>query len=557
MLDSLRLTLSYPKTSWQLCLFGVISGICAASLIIIFRLSFQYIQLQLLPELGAYEQLPWYKRFMLPFLGVIGIYLVASTTGFSHYRLGIPFVIHRIKNNFGLMPLRSTINQFFGGIFALASGFFVGREGPSVHLGAAGTSFVGDGLKLPYNCIRILAGCGIAAGISASFNTPFAAVIFVMEVVMRNYRIHIFIPIMLSAAIGSVMARLVFGEGTALLFLSFADLDKIVYLYLVIFGMGLGALAAGFNSQLMNIMQHFQRYSMATRFALAALITGGIGIFIPEAMGAEFEAVHQLFEQDKAIGFLFGVFVAKFALALVAIGLGIPGGIIGPVMVIGMFAGAILAYPLETIISSTEHHDSFVLLGVAGMLTSVLHAPLAALSAVMELSYAPEIVLPAILVIVPSYVVSNQVFNNRSIFIRQMEFQELNYKLTPITQSLQKTGVLALCQAPVNQFSQAQSLEMIDYIKAHPTDIVIYEELGTEQPVWHLVEPNIHLEIEDTPFTTIALPIFSYQNTLAEIYDELKAKRSGAVLIMCHEQKRIYGVVTWNALHAYLFKLEH
>ena len=143
MLDSLRLTLSYPKTSWQLCLFGVISGICAASLIIIFRLSFQYIQLQLLPELGAYEQLPWYKRFMLPFLGVIGIYLVASTTGFSHYRLGIPFVIHRIKNNFGLMPLRSTINQFFGGIFALASGFFVGREGPSVHLGAAGTSFDG------------------------------------------------------------------------------------------------------------------------------------------------------------------------------------------------------------------------------------------------------------------------------------------------------------------------------------------------------------------------------------------------------------------------------
>ncbi|HAQ48357.1 MAG TPA: voltage-gated chloride channel [Glaciecola sp.] len=557
MLDSLRLTLSYPKTSWQLCLFGVIAGLCAATLIIIFRLSFQYIQLKLLPELGAYDQLPWYKRFMLPFLGVIGIYLVASITGFAHYRLGIPFVIHRIKNNFGLMPLRSTINQFFGGMFALASGFFVGREGPSVHLGAAGTSFVGDGLKLPYNCIRILAGCGIAAGISASFNTPFAAVIFVMEVVMRNYRIHIFIPIMLSAAIGSVMSRLVFGEGTALLFLSFADLDKVIYVYLVLFGMGLGALAAGFNSQLMNVMQHFQRYTMATRFALAALLTGGIGILVPDAMGAEFEAVHQLFDQDVAIGLLIGVFVAKFILALVAIGLGIPGGIIGPVMVIGMFAGAILAYPLETILGSSEHHDSFVLLGVAGMLTSVLHAPLAALSAVMELSYAPEIVLPAILVIVPSYVVSNQIFNNRSIFIRQMEFQELNYKLSPITQSLQKTGVLVLCQEPVTQFSQAQSLAMIEYIKAHPTNMVIYDDISAEQHVWHLVEPNIHLEIEDTPFTTTPLPVYSYQNTLAEIYDELKAKRSGAVLIMCHEQKRIYGVVTWNALHAYLFKLEH
>jgi CIC family chloride channel protein len=114
-----------------------------------------------------------------------------------------------------------------------------------------------------------------------------------------------------------------------------------------------------------------------------------------------------------------------------------------------------------------------------------------------------------------------------------------------------------LCQEPVTQFSQAQSLEMIDYIKAHPTDMVIYEDTSAEQHAWHLVEPNIHLEIEDTPFTTTALPVYSYQNTLAEIYDELKVKRSGAVLIMCHEQKRIYGVVTWNALHAYLFKLEH
>ena len=431
MLDALRLTLSYPKTSWQLCLLGVIAGVCAATVIIIFRLSFQYIQLHLLPELGAYDQLTWYARFALPFMGVLGIYLVALLTGREHYRLGIPFVIHRFKNDYGLMPFRSSINQFFGGIFALASGFFVGREGPSVHLGAAGTSFVGDGLKLPYNCIRILAGCGIAAGIAASFNTPFAAVMFVMEVVMRNYRIHIFIPIMLSAAIGSVMSRLVFGEGTALLFLSFADLDKIIFVYLIIFGMFLGALSALFNHQLMQVMQRCQHMSMPLRFALAAAVTGSIGIFLPQAMGAEFEAVHILFDQEVSIGVLIGILVAKFVLAMVAIGLGIPGGIIGPVMIIGMFSGAILAYPLETLIGTTQHHDSFVLLGLAGMLTAVLHAPLAALSAVMELSYAPEIVLPAILVIVPAYVVSNQVFNNRSIFIRQMEFQQLNYKLAP------------------------------------------------------------------------------------------------------------------------------
>ncbi|CAI8218146.1 MAG: H(+)/Cl(-) exchange transporter ClcA [Glaciecola sp. HTCC2999] len=555
MLDALRTTLSYPKTSWQLCLLGVIAGVCAATVIIVFRLSFQYIQLQLLPELGAYEQLPWYQRFMLPFLGVLGIYLVAWMTGFEHFRLGIPFVIHRVKKHFGLMPLRTTINQFFGGIFALASGFFVGREGPSVHLGAAGTSFVGDGLKLPYNCIRILTGCGIAAGISASFNTPFAAVIFVMEVVMRNYRIHIFIPIMLSAAIGSVMSRLVFGEGTGLLFLSFEHLDNVIYFYLVLFGMALGALSSLFNQQLILVMKHAQRYSMISRFVLAAFITGGVGVFIPDAMGAEFNAVYNLLNQDISIGMVLGILVAKFVLALVAIGLGIPGGIIGPVMVIGMFSGALLAYPLETIMGSTEYHDGYVLLGVAGMLTAVLHAPLAAVSAVMELSYAPEILLPAILVVVPAYVVSNQVFKNRSIFIRQMEMQQLPYKQSAITQTLEKTGVLALCNRKVQTFDHYQTLEMIEYIKHHPTEYVIYRD-NNEAP-WHFVETNTQLEDQSSPFITSLLPVYSYQNTLAEVYDELKPIRSGAVIIKCHHEDKIYGIITWNALHNYLFKLEH
>ena len=555
MLDALRITLSYPRTSWQLCLLGVIAGVCAATVIIIFRLSFQYIQLQLLPELGAYEQLSWYERFMLPFLGVIAIYMVAWITGFEHFRLGIPFVIHRVKKHFGLMPLRTSINQFLGGIFALASGFFVGREGPSVHLGAAGTSFLGDGLKLPYNCIRILTGCGIAAGIAASFNTPFAAVIFVMEVVMRNYRIHIFIPIMLSAAIGSVMSRLVFGEGTGLLFLSFEHLDSIIYLYLVLFGMSLGAVSALFNQQLINLMKYAQQFSMATRFTVAAFITGAIGVFIPDAMGAEVDAVHSLLNTDIAIGMVLGILVAKFILALVSIGLGIPGGIIGPVMVIGMFSGALLAYPLETLMNSTEYHDGYVLLGVAGMLTAVLHAPLAALSAVMELSYAPEILLPAILVVVPAYVVSSQIFKNRSIFIRQMEMQDLPYKQTAITQSLEKTGVLALCKQNVYQFDHHQILEMMEYIKHHPTDNVIYRE--DKNAPWHLVETNTQLEEDSLPYITSTLPIYSYQNTLAEVYDELKAKRSGAVIIKCHLEEKVYGIITWDALHRYLFKLEH
>ena len=580
-LHHLRVVLSQPKTSWQLCLLGVLAGISAGCVIILFRLTFQTLQLYVLPEVGAYAELPWWGRLGLPFLGIFGIYCVAALTGFNHYRVGIPFAIHRVKMHFGLMPLRSTINQFFGGIFALASGFFVGREGPSVHLGAAGTSFIGDGLKLPYNCIRILAGCGIAAGISASFNTPFAAMIFVMEVVLRDYRIHIFIPIMIAAAIGSVMSRMVFGDGTALLFLSFANLDQWIYVYLVVFGLGLGTLAALFNFQLMAIMRTCQNMALHYRFIIAAGFTGTIGIFIPDAMGAEFLSVHSLLDANIEIQAIFLIFLAKFVLGCIAIGLGIPGGIIGPVMIIGMFAGALLAYPLENILGTTQYHDTFVLLGVAGMLTAVLNAPLAAMSAVMELSYTPQIVLPCILVIVPAYVISHQVFKNRSIFIQQLELQSLPYRQSSITQSLQKTGVLALAHKNIITFGADEAHTLVNQLKADPDHYYLikttnahYQEharstdkfaenaysLELASPYnFELITPNLELESATTPeprdaYSQTPLPIFSFQNTLSEVYDVLKVERRGAVLIMCPDAKTIHGIITWNMLHTYLFQ---
>jgi CIC family chloride channel protein len=97
------------------------------------------------------------------------------------------------------MPLRNAIIQFVTGVIALASGQSGGREGPAIHLGAAGSSLIGHYLKLPNNSIRVLVGCGAAAAISASFNTPIAGVIFSMEVIIMEYTIAGFIPANLAA----------------------------------------------------------------------------------------------------------------------------------------------------------------------------------------------------------------------------------------------------------------------------------------------------------------------------------------------------------------------
>ena len=128
-LSKFRQELAHPRTSYQLCLLGIVGGFSAALLIILFRLCVEWLQLMFLDELGQFNTLDPLIRFLLPVGAAVLIIGFAFLTGFKHYRMGIPFVIYRLKQRYGHIPFRTTINQFFGGMFALAGGFVVGREG--------------------------------------------------------------------------------------------------------------------------------------------------------------------------------------------------------------------------------------------------------------------------------------------------------------------------------------------------------------------------------------------------------------------------------------------
>ncbi|MBN7821015.1 chloride channel protein [Bowmanella yangjiangensis] len=558
-LQGLRQELAHPRTSVQLCLLGIVGGVCAAVVIILFRLTIELLQGLYLQQGDNFTTMDAVDRFILPIIGAALILLFAFVTGFKHYRMGIPYVIHRVKHRYGHIPLRTSINQFFGGVVALASGFSVGREGPSVHLGAAGSSFLGQWLKLPYNSIRILAGCGIAAGISASFNTPFAAVIFVMEVVLREYKIHIFIPVMLAAACGSVLTRLVFGEGSELALLNFGQFNNWFYLYLIPVGVLLGAMATLFNNQLMNMIRWFRPLNMASRLLLAGLLTGMVGYLLPQAMGSGMSSIQFVVSSPDNLVLLFAILAAKFLLTLIALGLGVPGGVIGPVIGMGVLTGAIMLLPLGLFMDDTSAYTgTFALLGMAGLLSAVLHAPLAALSAAMELSLSPQIILPAMLVIVPAYVTSTQLFKNRSIFIRQLDYQKLSYTTSSIREHLQKTGVMAEANKDFKLFQDSPEQLMLNHLQQQPTDLIVLAqdfEIGMQ---YSLVQFDVSLSPDQSnPLKYVVMEGVPAQATLAEVYEILQASRDGAVYIYEDTPSDIVGVITWNGLRAQLMKEQY
>lgn len=556
-LPSLQRQLAFPQTSLQLCVLGMLGGLAAAILIILFRLAIVGLQSFFLSQTDDFSTVSADIRWMLPLAGAVFIGILAWLTGYKHYRLGIPFVIHRIKLKYGLMPTRNTINQFFGGILALSSGFSVGREGPSVHLGAYGASFIGKYLKLPFNSIRILAGCGIAAGISASFNTPLAAVIFVMEVVLREYRVHVFIPIMLSSVVGALVTQTVFGSDRELALLDIVPISGWHIPYLILCGIVFGAIAYVFNKNLMRLIRLFRNWPLMLRLTLAGAVTAAIGFLIPHAMGAESGAIFYAVNAPNDVALLLTIFVGKILLTLFALGLGVPGGVIGPVFGIGIVLGTLLAIIPSALMTDSSIAGTYAVLGMAGLMAATMHAPLAALVAVMELAHNPGIIVPAMLVIATAYITGVQFFNNKSIFMLQLDFLQMPYKLSPADDVLQKVGVLAVADQQYQLLSDPSEAEVETTLdKLEPPKQLIIKRSAGEQCQFQLASYDVQLSMSGAGAVHYTeIKGVGHQATLAEVFAILEDAREGAVYIYREEEPaQLIGIIRWDQVRSLLIK---
>jgi len=551
-LAALRRVVARPKSSIQLALLGVLAGLVAAMLIIMFRLVVLIGQSGFVSEYDNFTQLPETDRLILPIIAAVFIATFAYLTGFKHYRLGIPYVIHRIKQNYGQMPIWNAVNQFVGGAIALISGFSVGREGPSVHMGAAGASVIASYLHLPFNAMRTLTGCGVAAGISASFNTPLAAVIFVMEVVLREYKVHIFVPVILASVTGAITTQFVFGSDSELALITVESIPPWHYPYLIVCGIVLGAVAYGFNKNLMLIIRTFKTVNMFPRLILAGIITGAIGYLVPQAMGSGMSAIDIAVSSPEQVQLLTTILIAKLLATLFALGLGIPGGIIGPVIGLGVILGSLMSYFAAFISPDVNITGTYAVLGMAGLLAATLNAPLAALMTVMELTASHTIIVPAMLVIVSAYLTALQGFGNRSIFLQQLDFQGLKYQVSPAVEALQKVGVIEEMSDKFNLlYSDDKALiaESLDAADAQTPLIVFDQENG-----YRLAEYDLNLTAEESvKIRYIEMQGVSSQSTLGDAFEILRDNRSGVIYVYDQlKDNDILGIIRWDDIRQIL-----
>ncbi len=543
--NEFRDKLSQAKISVQLCALALLFAIIASLVIILFRLSLVWAEQYLHADSMSFSSTLSDWRSYLPLIGALLIWLLSLLGSKRYRRMGIAYVLHRFKLHYGKVPLQSAAGQFFQALIALMTNFSVGKEGPAIHLGAVSASVMAEKFSLPDNSVRIMCASGIAAGIAATFNAPLAAVLFVFEVIVREYKIHYFFPIMLSAICGAVSSQLVFGNIHEYDLINVIHIPLDHYPILLIGGLALGCVAALFNFSLMKVTATGQHWPLIYRLLIAAVVTTLVGLVMPQALGSGDFAINEAISEHPSLLFLIALLLAKMLATIAAIGFGVPGGLIGPLYGIGALIGAILALVSSLIFPSIAPYVGlYTVIGMTAMMGVCLSAPLAALVALLELTNDASIILPAMFVTIPAFLVAYQGFNTNSILLKQLDIMGLGYKVAPLNQGLQKKGVRVLMDKRFVIVNDDDEL-LLEVLKRAAGRPVLVRNVEGEIEMLRLEMQSFE---DSTTLSRLPMPGLPDTATLNEAYEALVAKRSGEVYIYRGTNQKVVGVISWANL---------
>jgi len=502
----------------QLSILGLISGSLTAGVILLFRFLIEAPLAYFFPEGDPenYEGLSTFMRAVLPISGAFLIGVIWYRLKINQRKVGVAFVMERLNYHQGYITFKSLCTQFIGGVLTILSGQSAGREGPAVHLGAACSSLLGRYLNLPNNSIRTLISCGTAAAISASFNTPIAGVIFAMEVVMMEYSIAGFTPVILASVAAAIISQGVYGADPAFLVPQLYMNSLAEVPYIVFCGIAIGFVSACFVGLIKQTMRfsnsHFDR-SIFYRILAAGTLTAGAAIFLPEIMGVGYDTVNRTLLGEYGLFLLFTIAIGKIIVTGISVGLGMPSGLVGPVLFIGATIGGLFGIIAEWIMPNTASSVGFyAMLGMGAMMGSALQAPLAALLALLELTQNPNIILPGMLIIVISSLVASEVFNQKSIFLSILKEQGLDYHNSPVIQALRRVSVGAIMS---RQFSPSDRTLSYEDAKA----------LLRQEPKWILINNSESNPVSLLPTVDLAHYLEENEALYLEAEQDLLAER--------------------------------
>jgi CIC family chloride channel protein len=311
---------------------------------------------------------------------------------------GIPHVEAVLHGEAAPAPLLLLPVKFFGGLLAIGSGLALGREGPSVQMGASLAHQVGRLFGLGAADCRVLLAAGAGAGLATAFNAPIAGAVFVLEELAQRFERRMAIAALAASATAIALARQLLGDATDFQVAAFPPASAGALVLFLVAGGAAGGLAIGYNRALLATLASCDGLSRIPPVLRAAAIGGGVGAlawFAPSLVGGG-DALTQgaLLGKGDHIG-LGLIFLLRFALGAISYAAGAPGGLFAPLLTLGAQSGLMFGLVCKALFPGAGiEPQSFALVGMAAFFTGVVRAPLTGIVLVTEMTANTSLLLP-------------------------------------------------------------------------------------------------------------------------------------------------------------------
>ena len=394
---SYRLLNEHVVTSLIAIIIGILGGYGA----VLFRLLIRGVQFLFYQNSGDFLEfaagVPYYLKIGLPALAgaIVGpiIYFWAREAK-GH---GVPEVMEAVALKGGIIRTRVAFVKILASAISIGGGGSVGREGPIVQIGSSVGSTVGQILRVSQDRQRTFVGCGAAAGIAATFNAPIAGVLFSLEILLGDFGVSTFSPIVLSSVAATIVSRYYFGDFPAFVVPHYEVVS--LWEYPLYFGLGILAALVG----LLFVVTLYKTEDLFDAVPIPEYLKGIVGgalvgcmfLVFPHVFGVGYGAIDLSLTNNLATSMLFMLIFAKILATSITIGGGMSGGIFAPSLMIGAMAGGWFGQLMHSFFPDiTATGGAYALVAMGAVVAATTHAPITAILILFELTSQYQIILP-------------------------------------------------------------------------------------------------------------------------------------------------------------------
>jgi CIC family chloride channel protein len=493
--------------------------------------------------------LPWYYRVAVPVIGglIVGplVYFFAREAK-GH---GVPEVMESIALKGGVIRKRVVVVKTLASAICISTGGSVGREGPIVQIGSAVGSAIGQFIKASADRMRILVGCGAAAGIAATFNAPIAGSMFALEVILGDFGLATFSPIVISSVVATAISRAYLGDTPAFIVPVYelvSAWELPMYLFL---GLFCALVGITFSKTLYRIEDLFDeiKFPDYLKGIIGGLILGIASLVFPQILGVGYGAIDMALMQQMAWWLLLILVPVKILATSITIGSGGSGGIFAPSLFLGAMAGGFFGAVVHQLFPGiTASPGAYSIVGMGAVVSATTHGPLAAILILFEMTGDYKIILPLMLSCIIAAIAAGQLMRD-SIYTLKLvrrgidikEGKEVNVLKSMRVKEVMNPNVETITEAlPLEQMSEMISkskfnsfpvlnaknqligiLSFNDYNEAifdeHLKDLVVAKDLATTDLVTVSLEDNLYTALEKISLKDFAvLPVVSEADPL-------------------------------------------